>query len=169
MARAREVGDLDCEESFALTAARVIDVRADEVIDHSAGVLELDDIERVHDMRVATRRLRAAMEVFRPCFPGKQHRAALREVKALADALGKRRDPDVWIEALESFSAGVGAGEQRGVAVLVEELRREQESANERLAPFVTEERLVRLREDLRRLSAAARGLAERQAEGSRN
>ena len=49
-------------------------------------MLDIDDPERVHDMRVATRRLRAAMEVFEPCFPRKRFRKALREVKALADA-----------------------------------------------------------------------------------
>ena len=51
-------------------------------------------------MRVATRRLRAAIEVFWPCFPPKQGKQILAEVKALADALGERRDRDVAIEAL---------------------------------------------------------------------
>ncbi len=161
MARAREVSDLDCEQPFALAAARVLDVRGEELIEHSAGVLDLDQIERVHDMRVATRRLRAAMELFRPCFPPEAYRAALGEVKAIADALGERRDPDVSIEALEAFSALAGSGERRGVAVLVEEIRREQEAANERLVDFVGTERLERLSEDLRGLSGAARELAE--------
>jgi len=168
MARAREVPDLECEERFALAAARVIDVRADELIDHSARVLDLDDIECLHDMRVATRRLRAAMEVFRPCFPREPYRVALKEVKALADALGERRDPDVSIDALEAFSAEVGVSDRRGVAVLIEQLRSEQEVANERLQPFVTEKRLRRLRADLRKLAEAARKLAAQETKGSR-
>ena len=49
-------------------------------------------------MRVATRRLRAAIEVFWPCFPPKQGKRILAEVKALADALGERRDRDVAID-----------------------------------------------------------------------
>ena len=40
-------------------------------------VLDVSDIERVHDMRVATRRLRAALEVFRPCFPRAEFKATL--------------------------------------------------------------------------------------------
>ena len=75
-------------------------------------MLDLDDIERVHDMRVATRRLRAAIEVFAPCFPRKRHRAALKQVKALADALGERRDRDVAIEPLEGFAAEMASGER---------------------------------------------------------
>ncbi len=95
----------------ALAAARVVEVRAEEVFEHSDGVLDLDDVERVHDMRVATRRLRAALEIFEACFPRKRHRKALKRVKALADALGERRDLDVEIELLEGLA---GRGRRRG-------------------------------------------------------
>ena len=76
-------------------------------------------------MRVATRRLRAALEIFEPCFPRKRHRKALKKVKALADALGERRDADVEIALLEGLRRGGG---RRPIAVrcatLIEELRR---------------------------------------------
>ena len=44
-----------------------------ELAEHAEGVLDTGDIERVHDMRVATRRLRAALEIFEPCFPAKPY------------------------------------------------------------------------------------------------
>lgn len=161
MARAQEVEDLDCSEPFSLAAARVVGVRADEVIEHSRDVLDLTDIERVHDMRVATRRLRAAMEIFAPCFPRRRWRAALKEVKAIADALGERRDRDVAIADLESFAQAIGAGDRPGVDALLETLRREQALANERLAPFVKGERLEALRARLVELVQAAWPSAE--------
>jgi CHAD domain-containing protein len=77
VARAREIPDLDCDAPFAAAAALVIGQRAEELFEHSRGVLDTGDIERVHDMRVATRRLRAAMEIFEPCFPPKRWRRAL--------------------------------------------------------------------------------------------
>jgi CHAD domain-containing protein len=40
-------------------------------------VLDTSEIENVHAMRVATRRLRAAMEIFASAFPRKQHRVLL--------------------------------------------------------------------------------------------
>lgn len=153
MARAREV-ELDCEASFALAAARVVEVRAAEVFEHSAGVLDLDDVEPVHDMRVATRRLRAALEIFEPCFPRKRHRKTLRRVKALADALGERRDLDVEIELLGSLAGEVG-GEP--LAALVEDLRARQRQANDDLAPFVTAKRLKKLRRRLAKLAKAVK------------
>ena len=135
-------------------------MRAAELGEQSADVLDLDDIERVHDMRVATRRLRAALEVFEPCFPKKRFRETLREVKALADALGERRDRDVTIAALDVYETALGAPGRSGVRSLVERLRVEQIEANIALAPHVTEERVAALGERLGDLVAAARAQA---------
>lgn len=138
-------------------AVRVIAVRAGEVFEHSRGVLDLGEIERVHDMRVATRRLRAAMEVFEPCFPRKRWRKAHKQVKALADALGERRDRDIAIESLEELAADVPSPDRKQLAALVDDLREEQREANDKLARFVKAKRLKRLRRRLRELAEAAR------------
>jgi CHAD domain-containing protein len=153
VARARKV-DLDCEASFAAAAVRVVGTRTEEVFEH-AGVLDLD-VERVHDMRVATRRLRAALEVFEPCFPGKRWRKALKRVKALADALGGRRDLDVEIELLEGLSGEIAEDDRFAVAALLEDLRTRQRRANDDLAPFVKPKSLKKLRRRLEKLVAAA-------------
>jgi CHAD domain-containing protein len=157
VARAREVPGFDCDEPFGLAASRVVEVRAGEVFEHAEGVLDMADVERVHDMRVATRRLRAALEVFEPCFPPKRHRKALKRVKALADALGERRDRDVAIEFLEGFSSEAPDADRAAVAALIERLRDEQRQANDALVPYVAPRRLKRLRRRLRKLAEAAK------------
>jgi CHAD domain-containing protein len=157
VARARDVPGFDCEEQFGLVAARVIEVRAAEVFEHSDGVLDVKDIEPLHDMRVATRRLRAALEVFEPCFPAKRHRKALKRVKALADALGERRDRDVAVEFLASFAGGASAADRPAVQALIEGLREEQQQANDDLAPYVKRKRLKKLRRRLGKLVKAAK------------
>ena len=129
-------------------------VRADEVFEHSAGVLDTDEIERVHAMRVATRRLRAVMEIFAPVFPKKQHRELLKEVKALADALGERRDRDVAIEAMTKIGAALTADDRRGIEHLIAELRDEQHAANVELAAALQEMEESDLRGRLQALSA---------------
>ncbi len=146
----------DCEEPFAAAAARAVRVRAAEVFEHSGGVLDLDEIERLHDMRVATRRLRAALEVFETCFPRKRFRKALKRVKALADALGERRDRDVEIEFLTGFAEAAPEGERPVLAARIEALRGEQRQSNEDLAPHLAPERLQKLRRRLERLVAGA-------------
>jgi len=156
VARALDVPGFDCEETFSASAKRVVGVRAEEVFAHSAGVLDMDDIEPLHDMRVATRRLRAALEVYAPCFPAKRHRKALKRVKKLADALGERRDRDVAIEFLTRFADEAPEADRAAIAALVERLRREQRQANEELAPFLAAKRLKKLRRRLRKLVKAA-------------
>jgi CHAD domain-containing protein len=151
VAGARKV-KLDCEGSFASAAAKVVKVRSKEVFAHSEGVLDLGDVEGVHDMRVATRRLRAALEVFEPCFPPKRHRKALQKVKRLADALGERRDADVEIALLESLTAEAAETDRAALHTLIDELRVRQAEANEALAPYVAPKRLRKLRRRLKRL-----------------
>ena len=155
MAKVRPIPGLAANEPYASAAAKVVAVRARELADHSRDVLDLADIERLHDMRVATRRLRAALEVFEPCFEAETWAAALADVKELADVLGERRDRDVSIVALEEFAVELPAPDRPGVASLVERLRRERREANEALVPYLGEERMAGLHERLSELVAA--------------
>ena len=148
---------LDGDRSFAAAAARAVEVRSAEVFEHSHRVLDVDDISGVHDMRVATRRLRAAMEIFRPCFPKKRYRAAMKPLKELAAALGERRDRDVAIEFLGGFREEIPAADRGRLEIQLARLREEQLGANEELAPYVAAEWLEELREALARLPEKAR------------
>jgi CHAD domain-containing protein len=133
MAKAEDI-DVTPDEPFRRAGARIVRVRARELFDHAEGVLDTSDIERVHDMRVASRRLRAVLEIFAPCFPQSEFKGVLRDVKQLADALGERRDPDVHIDALEAFSKALAAANKPGVARLIEDLEERQARGNEALA-----------------------------------
>lgn len=160
MAKARAIPGIHEDDPYAQVAAAVVETRAAELVEHSAGVLEIAEIERVHAMRVATRRLRASLEVFEPCFPRKPYKRALREVKALADALGERRDRDVAIAALTGFAAAVAEADRPGVDGLIAILHEEQAQANRELEPSVSPERLAELAARLDELVLAARALA---------
>lgn len=158
MAKAKPIPDLSGDQPYAEAAAKVVSVRVAELAAYAEGVLDTGDIERVHDMRVTTRRLRAALEIFEPCFPAGPYREALTEVKRLADALGERRDRDVAIAALHRFSDQMAAPDRRGVASLIEQLRSEQERVNRELAPLVADDQLRTLRQSMDELVTAARG-----------
>jgi CHAD domain-containing protein len=157
MAKARPIPYLTAEDSYAEAAAKVVSVRASELFEHADGVLDMGDIERVHDMRVTTRRLRAALEIFEACFPTKPFEQSLNDVERLADALGERRDRDVAIAALHGFNDQMPAPDRAGVNSLIERFREEQESANAGLAPLVEQQSLASLRSSLEELAAAAR------------
>jgi CHAD domain-containing protein len=81
-----------------LAARRALAARLGDVRRYEQPLLDAPDIDDVHDMRVATRRLRAAIALFDEEAELFQARA---EVKRLGDALGQVRDLDVlaaWID-----------------------------------------------------------------------
>jgi CHAD domain-containing protein len=135
-------------------------VRADELFEQAEGVLDTSDIERVHDMRVASRRLRAVLEVFAPCFPRGPYRGVLRDVKMVADALGERRDPDVHLAAMEKLAAELPPELQPGIEELAERQRERQAVGNEVLAPTLEDIERTDLRGRLHALADAAEALA---------
>jgi CHAD domain-containing protein len=157
VAKAREIPGLAADIPFREAAALAVGTRADEVWEHEHRAMDTGDIEGVHDMRVATRRLRAAMEIFAPCFPKKRHKKALRDVKELADLLGDRRDPDVMIERLRAAGEQLTSEDRPGIESLCEELRADQEKANRHLSEALTRAREDKLLERLRLLAAEVR------------
>lgn len=152
MAKARPIPGLSAGDPYTRAATKIVGVRVGELVDHASGVLDVDDIERVHDMRVATRRLRAALEIFGACFPRQDLKAALRQVKALADALGERRDRDVSLATLETIRDSMSAPDRPGIDSLIVRLRAEQSAANEALARYVGDDKLSALCDQLNEL-----------------
>ena len=87
-------------------AASAIRHRAEAMLKHVPGVREGADIEAVHDLRVGSRRLAAAMKVFAICFPGSEYRRLVREVRRVTRRLGALRDLDVLIDYYEKALRG---------------------------------------------------------------
>jgi CHAD domain-containing protein len=156
MAKARDIDGLHAEMPFAEAAAATVAVRAEELFEHAEGVLDTSDIERVHDMRVASRRLRAVLEIYAPCFPEDQYKPVLKEVKALADALGARRDPDVLLAQLDKLEAALPKTNAPGIEAFAAPIRDEQAQGNETLARALEGAERMDLRDRLALLAASA-------------
>jgi CHAD domain-containing protein len=80
----------------------------DELLRHEAGTRLGEDIEELHDMRVAARRLRAAFEIFAPAFRPRAVRPLLRDLREARRALGPVRDLDVFLENASRYQAEHG-------------------------------------------------------------
>lgn len=132
MAPARPVPDLSCSDSFRRAAGKIIWTRTEEVFAHRAAALG-EDPEGVHDMRVATRRLRAAIEVFVDAFPRRQMRRYLRTVKDLADCLGVVRDLDVLRARLEAEMRDAPAPQRLAYETLLLEMEPKRTEARTNL------------------------------------
>lgn len=67
------------------------------------GIRAGKDSERMHDIRVAARRLRSALTVLADFFPKRQIKRWRKTVRRLTRAMGAARDADVQIEFLKAF------------------------------------------------------------------
>lgn len=99
------------------------------------GVRKPDDIEFIHQMRVASRRLRSAIEVFGPIIAPKKHIVWLSETKQLTKALGAARDQDVQIEFLKDFVHELPDEKYRpGIKRLIVRLMQKRQKSQESVA-----------------------------------
>lgn len=116
------------ETPFRQVAARVLTERLDAMIAHESGTRAGTDPEELHDMRVASRRLRAAVEAFAVCYHGKEYRHVVRQTKEVTDALGAVRDRDVLFERMEAYTQTVPPDEAPAIAGLIARVRAERET-----------------------------------------
>ncbi len=148
MAKAKEIEGLDCGAEAGAGARLVLRTRLEEMCAWRAAALDWSDPEGVHDMRVASRRLRSAVRDFSPYLRKRQFRRAKDGLKNLAAALGLVRDDDVALMALEKLEVGAPPGVAAGVGQFVTERVRRRDRARARLERALTEEALRELSED---------------------
>ncbi len=109
-------------------------------LEQELGRLErLPDADTIHDVRVAGRRLRAALRHLEPCFRAHEAERLRLAVRRLARMLGELRDLDILVESL----AADAARPRSPLAMLVERLKARRQK---RLARALPEARLLRRR-----------------------
>jgi CHAD domain-containing protein len=91
------------DETMAEAGRKVLRFHFDRMLDKEPAAREGADIEAVHDMRVATRRQRAALALFADHFKRKPARQLGGELKKLAHLLGGVRDLDVQLHAAQAY------------------------------------------------------------------
>ena len=121
-------------------------MRFAEILNFRAAALSSDDIEAVHDIRVATRRLRSAIRDFAPLTEKNSFRRLQKDLKDIADALGTARDQDVAIAALEKLQTKSDeAVIMEDIGKLIEERRALREKAQTVLTQTLTDDDLNKL------------------------
>jgi len=89
-------------EAVCVYGAKIINAHVLAMYAEIEGVLAARDIEYIHRMRVASRRLRSALALFEVCFSGKEFKTYSRDVREVTRSLGVARDLDVQLALLES-------------------------------------------------------------------
>jgi CHAD domain-containing protein len=106
MADGKWISDLTTATPLEDAARRVLKVRFSVVREFLPLALHQAerDPEHVHQLRVGTRRARAALDIFVDCLPAKVHKSAKKHLRKIRRAAGDARDWDVFLAQLAGAS-----------------------------------------------------------------
>ncbi len=116
------------DPSYRILAARSLRKQVKQLAEQLGGVRLGKDIEAIHHARVASRRLRAALGMFRACWKPKQVNRWKKHFRRLSRNLSEARDHDVLIEFLASSLAAVSdRALVPGIACLLNHVERQRQ------------------------------------------
>jgi CHAD domain-containing protein len=99
------------------------------MLEHEAGSRTGADIEDVHDMRVATRRMRSVLRLLSAYYKPKAIRPHLRGLRRVARVLGTVRDLDVLIDNLQQYQKTLDEGARAALQAVIEYFDHERQYA----------------------------------------
>lgn len=102
--KARKVDGLDPSGPLRANAVRIVRTRLDELRGCADRALAPDAGAAQHDMRIAAKRLRYALEIVGPCI-GKEAKAARDAAKQLQSVLGDLHDCDLMLPKVEEIAS----------------------------------------------------------------
>ena len=164
MAKAKIRG-LDCAAPAEKMIQIILRAQVKTMCAHREKALDWEDPEGVHDMRVLSRRLRSAINDFRPYFrKGSLPRPKLR---AIAKKLGDVRDEDVALIALKQLASKAKGTAAEGIDLIADERKARREQARTELKEALDESLIDEFRKDfltkLRGITIAFPTLTRRQ------
>lgn len=133
----REAAPEPTDETFRDAMRVLIHERWQTVWETIPAAMEGADNEGVHDVRVASRRLRAAMDVAAPGFPRGWYKPLHQAAKEITSALGEVRDRDVILERLQAQRADSPPADWPGIDRLIARIDDERVTARAAMETYL--------------------------------
>lgn len=135
---------LSADESMA-EAGRVALLRDFiDMLNHEAGALSGEDIEDLHNMRVATRRMRSALRLLEPYYTGRIAGQFREQLGKIAAVLGDIRDRDVLLEDMTVYLPALPQSEQDELRRVMQIIEGEREAERADLHALVAKRSYAR-------------------------
>ena len=136
------------DDPMAEAGRKILGFHFAHMLKHENGTRLGTDIEELHDMRVATRRMRAAFDIFEPYFKPKVAKKHLKGLRATGRALGSVRDLDVFMEKAEQYLEGLPEDERVGLEPLLAAWQQERSTEREKMLAHLDSESYLRFKQD---------------------
>lgn len=154
---------LEPDDPMSEAGRKIFHFHHQRMVYHEPGTRMGTDIESLHDMRVTTRRMRAAFRVFGPYYKPKAVAAYRKGLKRTGRALGPVRDLDVFRAKIESYLSTLPESQQRGLDPFLAVLEAHRDSARERMNAYLDSAKYGRFRDRFGQF-AITEGMGSRQA-----
>ena len=99
MAKASKVKGIKKHDPLLDNAARIIATRLDDMYQFAPYVEDPANIDAIHDLRIAAKRLRYTLEMFRFAYPP-EIKELISEVKKIQSTIGDMRDADIMVDTV---------------------------------------------------------------------
>jgi exopolyphosphatase/pppGpp-phosphohydrolase len=129
----------ESEETFLAYGRRLLSERLEKMLAWRKAVLENEDVEAVHKMRVASRRLRALLEAYQDLCDPASFKKVYRRVRKTTAILGRARDADVLLQRLRSLQSEAQPDERLVLERLITALERYRADCQQRLEAYFAE------------------------------
>ena len=117
--KARKVKGLDPDGPFEQNARRIVERRLDELTSLASRALEPEAVKKLHDARIAAKRLRYVLELAGPAF-GPLAADGARVARGLQDVLGEIHDCDVMLRRVHEHAERLRAEDLETVRLYAE-------------------------------------------------
>ncbi len=125
------------DQDYRTTIQELIAARWIDVWKIAPQVLASDKPSSLHELRVASRRLRAAMDVGAACFPVAAFRPLHKIAKRITSATGELHDCDVQLKALRSSRKKSSKLERIGITCMVDSIESRRDNARAEMMRFL--------------------------------
>lgn len=136
--------ELRGDEPLAEGARRMLRRTTERFLARADAVEKDEDPEDVHEMRVATRRLRASLQIVEGVFDAELMEDFRRGLRRVARSLGAVRDYDVFGASVRAYRAGLPAEAQPALDPLLNAIAAAREPARQRLVADLESKRFNR-------------------------
>jgi len=139
---------LDPSDPMQEAARKILRYYLQRMLEHEPGARLGEDAEELHDMRVALRRMRSAIDLLQPYLPADLARECNDGLRRLGRVLGRVRDMDVALQRAWSYLQN-NILEERELSPLLSTFRQKRRSGRKQMLRYLRSPGYARLLERL--------------------
>lgn len=140
--------------SMAEAARKVLCGQLDRMVAHERGSRDGRDIEELHDMRVAVRRMRAALRMFRPFLDTTAYKPFRKALRRTGRILGTVRDLDVFREKAQRYLDALPHERRSELDLLLAAWQTAHDAARDRMFALLDSRAYAQLKKEFARFLA---------------